>query len=168
MSIKRTLAVIFFSWSYCTVSGQNGNPYEIVRTLARQMEASYPIVDSLCPFSISTFHGKDWSFLKNKEKRNLKKAVKAGNGIRIHQDSLQNLRLISAHLIFEAFSNFDSTSLKVIEKNQPFYMLSNPLFFAKNSRAIVALTLIKGFGYTYIFEKRNHNWIVIKSIYRWM
>jgi hypothetical protein len=168
MTVKRILIITFFSLFSYTVSGQSGNPYEIIRALAKQMDTNYPIVDTLYPFVIASFTGKDWNVLTGKEKRRLKYVVKKEKGIKLSQDSLPDRKLIPSSSIFEAFENVDSTGIKVIEQYQPFYMLTYPLFFAGNTKAIVALNLIKGFGYTYIFERRNNDWVIIKSIYRWM
>lgn len=166
---NRTILIIALisSFSY-TVCGQSGNPYEIIRALEKQMNSNYPIVDSLSPFLITSFTGKDWNSLTAREKRKLRRAVKEQMGIKLNQDSLPHRKLIPSFPVFEAFANLDSSGIRMIEQQQPFYMLSNPLFFAGNSKAIVDLSLIRGFGYTYILERRNNDWVIIESIYRWM
>jgi hypothetical protein len=168
MSFKSTIGIILLVLFSYVVTGQTRNPYEIIRTLEKQMNVKYPIVDSLYPFAVEKFNGKDWSILTNKEKRKLKRTVKSEKGIKLNKDSLPDRILIPSLPIFAAFTNFDSTGSKLIEQYQPFYMLSNPVFFANSTKAIIALSLIKGFGYTYVFEKRNNDWVIIKSIYRWM
>ena len=69
ISIKRVYIVLSLSLLSYSVSGQTENPYEIIRLLAKEMNSKYPIVDSLYPFAITNFSGKDWNILTNKEKK---------------------------------------------------------------------------------------------------
>ena len=165
MTMRKILIIILQSSLSYTVCGQSDNPYEIIRALASQMDSKHPIVDSLCPFVISSFTGREWNGLTAREKRKLMRAVKKGMGIKLTQDSLPSRKLIPSSPLFEAFANPDSWGIRLIEQQQPFYMLSHPLFFAGNTKAIVTLILIRGFSYTYIFERRDDNWVMIESIY---
>src|SRR5690606_2412646 len=124
--------------------------------------------DSLFPIQTNKISGDILGVLNKKERKELKRATKNKKGFKLNPDSLKGITLIPAIPIFEALAKFDSTSAKLIDENQPFYMASAPIFFHNNSKAIINLSLIKGFGSSYIFEKRGDNWVLVKEIYGWM
>ncbi|HVU58101.1 MAG TPA: hypothetical protein VHD83_23735 [Puia sp.] len=169
MKILRILTVsILFTHVSDLAKAQNGAPYEVLRVLAIQMNPKFPVLDSLYPFHSTDFNGAAWAILSKDEKRELKKRTKQSFGVKISSDSLTGTTLIPALPVFMAFAKADSPSLRFIEQTQPFYMISAPVFIHNNTKAVVFLSLIKRFGTTYILQKKDRKWTILKDIYEWM
>jgi hypothetical protein len=129
------------------------------------LNTKFPIVDTLAP--LKKIRKEDLNFLTKKELKELRKASVKSKGIKLSKDSISNYTLFPAEPIFKAFQNFDSASSKLFE-NQSYYLLSTPLFFSKNTKALIHISLIRGYGSLYILEKKEGNWKVVKSIFQWM
>ncbi len=151
------------------IYAQHGDEYRVLRALHSEMNAKFPLLDSLYPIQTINLSGKGYEILKRKEKRKIRKQIGKQEGYKLVHDSLPEERvLIPALQIFQAFRNFDSTASLLIEKTQPFFMVSNPIFFSKSKKAIVIVSLIRGYGNTYILGKNGSEWKILKSIYGWM
>ena len=159
----------FFSIDNAIAQGVNPNPYDIINALSNEINSKFPVLDSLYPSKKIDVKGEILdTFFTRKEKKEIREASTRATGFRLSNSILTNKKLIPAEPIFKAFINPDSANLKLIEEAKPFYMLSNPIFFHHQTKAIISLSLIKGFGSTFILEKREGKWIVIKQIYEWM
>lgn len=165
---SRLIIMILFALNSQVLSAQDSSPYSVIRALSSEMNSKFPILDSLYPVKSYDLSSKDYSYLSKKEKKEIKRVLKKQLGYSLREDSLQDRILIAASPIFHAFKDFDSTASILIEKTQPFFMISNPVFFARQRKAIINVSLIRGYGYTYILEKTGEEWKIVKSIYGWM
>jgi hypothetical protein len=147
---------------------QSTSPYVIITTLGSQMDKKYPMLDSLFPLRKINLKEKEWDSLSKKDKRTIKREISTAQGYKLDSDSLQGYKLLAALPVFQGFSNFDSAASKRIEQNQPFYMISTPVFLDDSKKCIVLVSLIRGFGYSYILERKNYKRIILRSIYGWM
>jgi hypothetical protein len=167
ISMRKALVVVPFL-AICFVSkAQKGNPYDILAALSEKMNIKYPILDSLIPLHSSNVGNNDSNGLTRGEKREFRIAVRHASGFRLISDSLKEWKLLPALPILKVFENFDSAGSVLIEKQKPFYMISNPIFL-RQGKVIVNVNLIRGYGYTYILEWKNGKWAILKEIYNWM
>ncbi|MCW3464809.1 hypothetical protein [Chitinophaga nivalis] len=171
MKVVKILAVFVASVLFFTLNGkaQDCNPYKIIKTLisSQEINGNFPIVDSLFPIQTKKKSVEFIGLLTKEEQKEFKKNVKATSGFKLCADSLAALKLIPAPPIFQALAKFDASSAKIIDNNKPFYLASAPVFFHNNTKAIIYLILVKGFGSIYILEKKGDAWVIVKEIYGW-
>ena len=148
---------------------QKTSPYVIINSLSEQISPNYFILDSLVALKRINLTKKDFQFLTKEDKKEIKKSLRfSSNGFKLTKDSLIGKKLYSASIVFRSFLNNDSLDEKEIERIQPFYIISNPLFFEKETKVIIEVMLTQHLGYMYILEKKNDKWEVVKTIYEWM
>lgn len=155
--------ILFFSFS---VNAQDIEILEVLKTLSTKMNLKLSVADTLYPLKISksvfSLH------LLKYEIKEIKKHNKRQKGKKLDQSWLDGVNFISAKLIYEAFKKLDSVNTDYIEKNKPFYLISNPLFFSNQKKAIVDIDLIGSGGYTYLLLKKDNEWFIEEEIVRWI
>lgn len=155
------IGCILFCSSICRP--QQGSPYEIIQALIKNNEisTSTPLLDSLTPWGNINIQDKVWNILTTEEKAELVATVKVANGYKLHSDTLKNIRLLPSTEFLQSFRNFDAYTLELINKSKPFYWISNPIFLHQNSKAIFSVFTVTGLCVSYIYEKRNGEWVSI-------
>lgn len=159
------ITILLFAFSNSLIA-QTCKSCEIFQSLQQKINFQFPIVDSLHP--IDTRNLNPNLGLTKKEIKELKKNGKLQRGLTLNSSNIKGAKTIPANSIYKAFKKMDSTNLKFIEQNKPFYLISNPLFFSNNCKAIVDVDLIGRGGYTYLLKRENGKWIIIKEIIRWI
>lgn len=165
---KLLLSIILLCTTVLSLQAQEKETTAVIRALSEKINPAYPVLDSLYPITALKLSDKKWQGLSSREKKELRTALKKTKGLRLTSDVLPGKKLIPGEVLYNAFTHPDTANMKVMEENQPFYMLSAPVFFRQNTKAIIFFSLIKGFGTTFILERKNDSWTVKESIYGWM
>jgi hypothetical protein len=147
---------------------QYSNPYDVINCMEEQINSKFYILDSLTALKKLNLKKSSFDFLKKKEKREIKQLLREATGFKLSPDSLTGKKLYSANAVFDSFEKYDSLKEKEIEKIQPFYIVSNPIFFNRNKKAVIFVILSRDAGCLYFLEKKASKWAVIKSILQWM
>lgn len=158
-------SILIVVYSCSNSSAQNTEIKDILRVVEQKMNTALLVTDSLQPFYPKGL-GKKLG-LSKKEIKEIKKKAKLQHGLKLDKSYTESLNFIAAEPLYTAFNKLDSESLQLIEKKKPFYLLSVPIFFRDANKAIIDVTLIGGYGTTYILEKKESHWVIIKEIIRW-
>ena len=167
MMVKVMLTISLLFTITVHAEAQKVTPYNIINALSAQLKTTYPVADSLYPVRTIDFELKGWEYLGAAEKNELRKSLRTTKGFKLNPDSLKNYKLIPSKPIFQAFLHPDSLNLRSITR-EPFYLVSNPVFFNNHTKAAIFLSLVRGFAYCVILERKNNVWSVVKYIYGWM
>ena len=169
--ILRALILLFSSiFLYDTINAQASNQYEIINNiLYKDFNNKIPILDSLFPLQKMPFLKKDFTFFSKKEIKELKNSIRHSKGLKLNKDLLGFKNIIPAVPIFNAFKNLNDTiNLNIVAKAKPFYILSTPIIFSNDTKAIISVLLMGGFSTTYIIERKKGRWEIDKNICQMM
>jgi hypothetical protein len=166
--LSKSITVIILSFFSHSLSAQSCDICTIFKTLEQlqKINLKFPVIDSLHPTSTKNLSS-DLQLTK-KELKEIKKVGKTQRGISLDSSYFKSFKIIPALPIYKAFNNTDTVNLKFIEASKPFYIISNPLFFSKNQKAIIDVDFIGSGGYTYILEIKGSKWVICKEILRWV
>jgi len=161
------LAVVPLLYTCHVSKAQKENPYGVLTAISQKFNLKYPVLDSLIPLHSSDMTNDNSSGLTKGEEREFGNAVRQARGFRLNSDSLREWKFLPALPILKVFETFDSFGSALVEKQKPFYVISNPIFL-RHGKAIVNVNLIGSYGYTYILEWKNGKWVILTEIYNWM
>jgi hypothetical protein len=167
LSILLVITLVFSS----NANSQRTELRKVFDALKKEMNSKLSITDSLCPTVIDS---KKFSkenpqlHLSSKELKEIKSKSKKQKGLKLDGDLFEGFNFISADLIYQGLENFnnDSVAARYLKESRPFYIVSRPIFFSGDTKAIFHLTLIGngGFGTSYFMVKQNDGWVIQKGI----
>jgi hypothetical protein len=156
----------FFNAQLCI--GQERNTYAVLNGLSSKIDSNIPIVDSLYPSKLLGLLKREQKLFTKKEVNELRKNLKRSVGFKLKQDSINWGQLIPAKPLMNFIYDSDSSNLKLVEKSKPFCIISAPIFFNNNSKVLISIDVIGSYGYSYIMQRVNDKWIILKEIFRWV
>lgn len=136
--------------------------------MQEQLNSKFYLLDSLTALKKLNFKKSDFDFLTKKEKKEIKFLLNQTNGFKLDKDSLSDRKIFPASTVFNSFEKYDSASEAIIKKIQPFYIISNPVFFSSNNKALILVILSKDAGCLYFLNRKLNTWEVFKTVYLWM
>lgn len=141
--------------------------YEIIRAVTSHINPNISILDTLPPFgslalkSKSAFKAKAWDTLTRAERRELRRNAKKDKGQRIDENLLPSRNVIpTLHAMMPSLNGYPNP---ILYYTTPYYLIDNPILFSNNTKAVVFVTIIRGFSGSYLLEKKQGKWIVLKE-----
>jgi hypothetical protein len=133
------------------------------------MNPNLPVIDSLVPFSNNnnmSLYQKAFQ-LSGSELREVKSTT-LGKGEKISEQEFNGAPVINGDFYFKSLAKADSADLRILRQKKPFYVISLPLYFDDNQKALIDVDLIGRVGVTYLFVKKDGKWIIAQSYMRWV
>ena len=168
--MKRKLLIFLL---VCLVCGQRASAQqqEIYSSLvaAGKINPRFPVVDSLHPIKITDWKAVAKTFqLTAGQVSGLKKCSRKQQGAHLDRPLAAGMNLLNGQPYYQGLSTGDSTFLAFVNAHKPFYVLSTPLLFNNNQDAIVEVDLMGSGGYTFLLHLQEGQWMVVKTIARWV